>query len=246
MNMKRNILVLLAAVVAAALLAGCSFLFPTVVGSGYRTTSSYGFGGYGSIAASQAFKVHVIPDAIFSLQVTCDDNVVPYLVVRQSGSRMELGLQQGYNYMGVTVSAEVHMPALAALDLSGAAQAQVEPGFSSSFPFTLTVSGASLATIKGLVCGPVSADISGASTLTFVGTAAAESLYVSGASTADLRNCTGTGAEVNASGASAVYVNVGSGHLGYSVSGASTLYYRGAPTLQQRDLSGASRIVPIL
>jgi hypothetical protein len=69
---------------------------------------------------------------------------------------------------------------------------------------------------------------------------------VSGASTADLRNCTGTGAEVNVSGVSAAYVNVGSGHLGYSVSGVSTLYYRGAPLLQQHDLSGASRIVSIL
>ena len=244
--MKRNTLVLLAAVVAVALLAGCSLLYPAVVGSGYLTTSSYGFSGYSSITASQAFKVHVIQDAVYSVHVTCDENVVQYLVVRQSGSGIEFGLQQAYNYMGVTVSAEVHMPSLAGLNLSGASQAQVEPGFSSGLPLSMTVSGASLANLKGLVCGAVSADVSGASSLTLVGTATAESLYVSGASTADLRNCTGTGANVTVSGASLLYVNVGSGQLGYSVSGASTLYYRGAPLLQQHDLSGASRIVPIL
>jgi hypothetical protein len=244
--MKRNILVLLAAVVAAALLGGCSLLYPAVVGSGYLTTSSYGFGGYSSITASQSFKVHVIPDAAYSVQVTCDDNVVQYLVVRQNGSGIELGLQQGYNYMGVTVSAEVHMPALTGLGLSGATQAQVESGFFSTLPLAVTISGASFAGFKGMVCGTVSVDISGASTLTFVGAATTESLFVSGASTADLRNCTGTAADVNVSGASAAYVNVGSGHLGYSVSGASTLYYRGTPAFQQHDLSGASRIVSIL
>ena len=241
--MKRKTFVLLAAAGAVALLAGCSFLFPTVAGSRSLVSSSYGFTGYTRIMASQTFTVHVVPDTAYSIQVTCDDNIIPYLVVRQSGTAIEVGLEQGFNYVGVTASAEVHMPALTGLDLSGASRAVVGPGFSSTAPLSLMVSGASSVDLKGVACGPMTVDISGASTLAAVGTASTETLLVSGASTADLRSCVETGADVSISGASQAYVNVGSGPISLSVSGASTLFYSGAPALHVRDISGASRLV---
>jgi hypothetical protein len=60
-----------------------------------------------------------MPDASYSVQVTCDDKIVRHLVVRQSGTALELGFEQGFNYQGVTVSAEVHMPAAASVNLKG-------------------------------------------------------------------------------------------------------------------------------
>ena len=81
------------------------------------TTSMYGFSGYDRVTASQTFRVHVVPDLSYSVQVTCDTNIVPYLVIRQSGSGIELGLQQGYNYIGVTATAVIHMPALSGAGL---------------------------------------------------------------------------------------------------------------------------------
>jgi hypothetical protein len=248
MIMKRKAFILFTATiaVAAALLAGCSLLNPAVVGSGRLITSGYGLSEYNGIVASQAFKVHVVPDTAYSVQITCDDNVVQYLIVRKVGSSVELDLDQDYNYTGVTVSAEVHMPALNALDMSGASQAEVDPGFSSTLPLDVRISGASVVDLPGFVCGDVNVVISGASTLTFTGEAASETVKVSGASTADLGDCVGTDASVTMSGASKAYINVGTGQLGYSVSGASTLYYRGTPQLLQHDLSGASRLVHIV
>jgi hypothetical protein len=245
MIMKRKALVLLAAAVAVALLAGCSFLFPTVVGSRSLVSSGYGFTGYNRVTASQTFRVSVIADTAYSVQVTCDDNVIDHLIVRQIGTAIELSLDQGFNYVGVTASAVVHMPALAGLDLSGATQAVVDPGFSSTGPLSVSISGASTANLKGIACGPVTVDISGASGVVVVGTASMVRLSVSGASTADLRACVGTGADVSMSGASQAYVNVGSGVLSFAVSGASTLFYTGSPVLQLRDLSGTSRIVKL-
>ncbi len=240
--MKRKALVLCAAALAVALLAGCAFLFPTIAGSGYLTTSGYGYSGFTRLAASQAFRVHVIPDTVYSVQVTCDDNIVPYLVVVQDApDSLRIELAQGYNYVGVTASAEVHMPLLTGLTLSGASQARVEPGISSYNPLTLALSGGSTADLLSLACGPVTADISGASTLTFAGAATSENLFVSGASTADLMSCLGTSAHVNISGASVARVNV-SGTIDVYASGASFLYYHGTAPLVH-DSSGGSQIV---
>ena len=241
--MKRIASALFTAAVVVALLAGCDILSPSVVGSGRMTTASYGFKDYSAIVAGQAFRIHVVPDTGYSLQVTCDDNVVSHLVVRQSDATVSLGLEDGFNYSGVTVSAEIHMPVLAGLDMSGASDALVDAGFSSNVAFDAAISGASNIDIRGLDCGAVTADLSGASTLTFVGTATSETVKVSGASTADLGSCLGTSGNVTVSGASKIYMDVGTGRLDYSVSGASTLYYYGAPDLRQHNLSGASQVI---
>jgi hypothetical protein len=241
MNMKRSLLALCAAVVA--LLVGCDF-FPLVQGSGYLTTTSYAFSGFSTITATQACKVHVVPDTMYSVRVTCDDNIVPYLEVRRNGAGSVLiGLAQGNNYHGITFNAEVHMPVLVGLDLSGASEARAESGFSSTQPLEVTLSGASLVDIKGLTCGPVNADISGASSLTVSGTAGSETLFVSGASTANLLACAVTRTTVAVSGASQAWVNAS--EITVSASGASTLYYLGNPSIQTNNISGASLLVKV-
>jgi hypothetical protein len=242
-EMKRFVVPVLAAM--ALFLAGCAF-FPAVTGSGTPTTASYGLAGFSGIQASQAFKVHVIPDSFFSVDVTCDDNLVRYLRVdTTSGGTLRLALEQGYNYRFITVSAEVHMPAVSMLDASGASDFDVEAGFASSAPLSISLSGASSATVAGIVCGDLTVDISGASTATLAGSAFSHRIMASGASNADLMSCSAPRADVTLSGASDAWVNVGSGLLSLSASGASTLYYAGTPVFSLYNLSGTSRTVKV-
>jgi hypothetical protein len=258
--MKKNILLLCAAVTLAA--AGCSF-FPTVEGSGFPKTTSYNEAGFTRLSADHAFKVHVIPDTAFSVTVTCDDNIVPYLVVDTTGDAIRVGLLDGYNYRQVILSAEVHMPSLAGMSLSGASEARVDTGFVSQAPLAVNLSGASAIEIAALTCGPLTADVSGASTfsaqtltaaslsavvsggstMSASGTTAGETLNVSGASTVRLQGLTSSHASVTLSGASKAYVNAGSGQITLSASGVSTLYYAGNPTFVINDLSGGSTIL---
>lgn len=239
--MRHLILVLCAA--AVALMVGCDF-FPLVQGSGYLTTSTYNFTDFSTIAATQACRVHVVPDTAYSVSVTSDDNLLPYLEVRRNGAGAVLiGLAQGNNYHGITFNAEVHMPVLVGLDLSGASEARVDSGFASTQPLDATLSGASLADIKGLSCTAVNADISGASSLSIGGTIASETLIVSGTSTANLLACAATRATVAVSGASEAWINAG--QISLSASGASTLYYAGNPLIQTNSLSGASQLVKV-
>jgi len=106
----------------------------------------------------------VVPDTVFSVTVTSDDNLAPYLVVRREGSgSLLLGLAGGYNYVGVNLSAEVHMAAVGTIDASGASRVRLDPGLSSTDPFTVVLSGASAFDAPSITAEALSFDLSGAS-----------------------------------------------------------------------------------
>ncbi len=247
--------------VKLAFAAGCS-LYPPIDGSGFPKTTSYDSTGFVNLEVDHSFKVRIVPDTTFSVSVTCDDNIVPYLVVELGTDTLKLGLQRGYNYRQVILAAEVHMPALTGLSMSGASEARIEAGFISSQPLNVTLSGASTAEFADVGCGAFTtsvsgastftatsiasssftATVSGASTVTASGSTNAESLKVSGASKTHLQGLAATQANVQLSGASESWVNVGSGQITLTATGGSSLYYVGSPTFVINELSGGSEI----
>jgi hypothetical protein len=257
--MKKMILPIFAAVVLFA--AGCSF-FPAIEGSGFPKTMSFDSAGFTQLTVEHPFKVKVVPDTVYSVSVTCDDNIVPYLIVDRVGNTLTVSLIRGYDYRQVILAAEVHMPALSALSLSAAAEARVDAGFAGSLPVGLNLSGASIADFSALTCGALTAAVSGASSLTIAslsattvsmnlsgasvasagGSAGSETLVVSGLSGANLQSLLAGQAGVQLSGASRASVNVGSGQITLNASGASTLFYAGSPTFVINDLSGGSNV----
>jgi hypothetical protein len=230
--------------VLVALLAGCSLL-PPVSGSGTLTRSMYPAAGFTGIQASQAYQVRVVPDTVYSVTITCDSNMLRYLVVENTGTTLRLDLVPGYNYLGVTLIAEVHMPTIMVISASGASTVRLDAGFATPQGLTIILSGASTCELASLLCGDLSLDLSGASQVNGTGSAAAISMHVSGASRANVLNCAGARASVNLSGASEAWVDVGARPLDVSASGASTLYFGGTPAMTTRDLSGGSRIVRV-
>ncbi|MGA2641437.1 MAG: DUF2807 domain-containing protein [Spirochaetia bacterium] len=242
-TLKRTALLPCAAL--AMLLAGCALL-PPVTGSGTLTRSTYPAAGFSGIQASQSFQVRVIPDPVYSVIITCDTNLVRYLIVQKSGTgTLRLSLVPGYNYFGVTLIAEIHMPAVALIDASGASTVRLDAGFASAQSLSVVLSGASVCELSSVAFGDMSFDVSGASQVTCTGSAAAITLNVSGASRANVLNCSGTRATVSLSGASEGWVDIGARPLDLSASGASTLYYGSSPALVARELSGGSRIVRV-
>lgn len=247
-------------VLAAAVFAGCGLF--GVEGSGYIVDNEYAFTDFTKISADHAFKLTIVPDTVYSVTVTCDDNIVSYLDVLQRDDGIEIGLKDWNNYYNVTLSAEVHMPAMNALALSGASGARVSEGFSSAAAVTVLASGASSVEILGLTCGSIRMELSGASDLTASavsagsldavlsgasdisasGAVTTESVNASGASHARLLDMAATSAGVILSGASDAWIDVGGGVITLSASGASTLYYAGTPVFGYQELSGGSGI----
>ncbi len=224
----------------APLLAGCG-LFPVrwLTGSGNVVTQEFDLAGFDKVDVSHAFTVDISEGEAFSVIIRIDDNLAQYLEVVKRGSTLKIGLKPRISVTNATMEAEVTMPELTGLDLSGASHGTIT-GFESTKALDVDVSGASH--LAGdIEAGDTRFDASGASHVTLSGSAQDVTIDASGASHVNLADFTVADANVEASGASHVTVNA-SGRLDVEASGASHVYYLGSPTLGKVDSSGASSI----
>ena len=158
-----------------------------------------------------------------------------------------------------TLKADITMPALYDLTLSGASRG-IASGFTTAHDLGLDVSGASTLEIidfevadaefsvsgASRISGNITADdmdieISGASSVEVGGTADRLVLEVSGASKMDMTDFSLNDASLELSGASEATLNV-KGRLDAQLSGASRVYFYGNPEMGNLDVSGASTI----
>ncbi len=98
--------------------AGCapivSSMQPTqLTGSGNLVTQEFTFDKADRLLAASNFKVTLKPGDKVTVQVTADDNVMPYLYVHVSNGELRLEMKpgRGYDMNKVTQRAEVTMPA---------------------------------------------------------------------------------------------------------------------------------------
>ncbi len=231
-----------------------------VVGSGKLVTEEMIYSDFTVVDVGNAFEVEITQSNSYSVSITADDNLFDYIQVSKTGETLDIGLKWGYNYRSSTLRAEITMPELYELRLSGATHGIVE-GFSSSHKFILDLSGASSLDIVDLSAGDIEFDISGASLVTGGIMASGDAQFdvsgasrvdlkgaandllfdVSGASHLDLSNFPVHNANVELDGASQATINL-DGRLDAELSGSSHLYYRGDPTLGNIEASSGSTV----
>jgi hypothetical protein len=241
--------VLLTLMVMVALVAGCCVLPDLssltgqgpIAASGNVVTQEFDLGGFDEVEVSSAFGVEIQQGEAFSVVVRVDDNLQPYLDVVKQGSTLRIGLRPVApgGLSAATLEAEVTMPALAGLELSGASAVSVT-GFESTEALFVDASGAS--SLGGdIAAGGVRVNVSGASQVKLSGSGEDLVMDASGGSSLDLGDFPVTDAKVEVSGASSATVNV-SGRLDAEASGAARLRYRGSPTLGRVESSGGASI----
>jgi serine/threonine-protein kinase len=202
----------------AALLAGC--VGGVVTGSGNLVTQELDFADFDKLDVSQGFHVEVQQGDTFSVVIRVDDNLVDHVQVTKSGSTLRIGLQpsQLYNLRDVTLEADVTMPELTGIDLSGGSHGNLN-GFGSVKALDADLSGGSH--LNGEAdFGDVRFDLSGGSHTTLSGSAENLTLNVSGGSHGKLGNLEVVDADVDANGGSHATVHP-SGTLDASASGGS-------------------------
>jgi hypothetical protein len=212
-----------------------------ITGSGRTTTENYDFSDFTKLSIGSAFQTEVTQGSNYAVSVTVDDNLVEYLDVRVDGDTLHIGLKPriSLGFRNTTLRAQVTMPDVVGLDLSGATRTQVT-GFKNEKPANVQVSGASQ--LRGdITTGQMRMDASGASNVDISGSTGSLNVEASGASTVRLDDFTSTDTQVQASGASNITVNA-SGKLTGDASGASTVRYVGNPASVQVDTSGASSV----
>jgi hypothetical protein len=225
--------------VVVALLSACN---PngTLFGSGKVVTQEVAASNFDRVEVGGAFRVDIRQAESYSVAIRIDDNLVQCLDVYASGGTLHIGLKSECWVSGATtMEAQVTMPTLTGMNLSGASHGTIT-GFKSSKDLTVEVSGAS--SLQGdIEAGNMRLNVSGASQLTLTGTGGNLTAEASGASHIDLEGLPIKDASVELSGASSATVYP-SGRIDVGASGASHLYYLGSPTLGRVETSGASSI----
>jgi len=210
----------------------------TIKGSGNPATQQKDFSDFARIDASSAFSVEIVRSSSYSVSITVDDNLIQYINVSKSGDTLNLSIASG-SYSFTSLKAEITMPELRKLKLSGACHATIE-GFSSSQDLVVDLSGASRAT-GDMEAGDAEFKISEASSVELDGSAVDIVVDASGASHAELGGFQVTNADVRLSGASEGTVKL-DGTLDADLSGASHLGYIGNPQMGNINTSDSSTL----
>lgn len=238
--------ILVGAVVIVGLLSALFFLgawkpFGEVVGSGILVTNEEFIRDFSSVDASSDFNVEISHSNSYNILIEADENVMKYIDVRKSGDTLVIGLELGYNFKSVTLNAEIAMPELHSLELSGGAEGILE-GFSVTNQFSVDLSGGSTLRGEFVTSEDVDLDLSGGSVLTgLVGEANDLTIDASSGSVLELSNFTVHNANVELSGGSISTINL-DGRLDADLSGGSHLWYIGDPTLGNIETSSGSRV----
>ena len=240
--------------------SGCAGSHPTVIGSGKLSTWDFDHSDFKKIEAGSGFELNIVKSDSYLVRVTFDENLLEYLDVRKSGDTLHIGLKPNYNYINCAHEANITLPDLRGLALSGDSHAEVK-GFRTSRSVRFEFSGYSSAHIEDFESGSTHFEISGSSNATgnikiqngvfvlsggsdieFTGSAEGISVKASGGSLVRLDNFIVDNADVNLSGASEATINT-IGRLDVNLSGASTLYTIGKPRLGEFSASGGSTII---
>ena len=233
-----------------------------------RYTHTYDYQGFTKLSISHAFRVELTFADTYEVRVDVPDFLEPYLMVRQHGDNLMIGMerlpndiQHKLNDDSKPIRASVTMPRLTQLILSGAAivhtAGRLELGEENldiqlsgaaqltsleakgRTQFNLQLSGASKADIEAEF-NQLLVDVSGASGLRYMGNAKELSAECAGASKANLEgNYDTVVAEV--SGSSNLSISGNSAQLTLELSGASRFESAGTVQMAIVELSGASQ-----
>ena len=225
--------------VASVFLSGC-VLGEVITGSKNLATEEFNFSDFTRVEVGSAFQVEIIQSSSYSISITADDNLFDFIQVSKAGKTLKIRLKSGYNYQSITTKAQITMPELHELGLSGATHGSVE-GFETPGDFELDLSGASELIGNIAVSDNAQFNLSGASKLELIGSANNVTIKASGASDVRLANFSIHDADIGLSGASDATVNL-DGTLDANLSGASHLRYIGEPTIENLNISGSSEI----
>ena len=211
-------------------------------------TKNYPLKGFTGLRASSVYHVELSQSSGFSVKVEAPDYLEPYLKVEISGDNLVLGLESLPRSVSRKLSnekedvlrAEVRMPVLESVSLSGAAKLECR----STFPelrgksFKLDQSGASRA--NGLSVSGASADIrmSGASHAELAGSFGKVRLGASGAAKAKLA-VEATSVDAELSGSASVDFDGSFENMGVEASGASKAASRSAAQLSTLRVEGS-------
>lgn len=240
-DMKNTLLIILAALTAIA---------PAFAGTISKTYPLEGFTG---IQASHIYRVHLTPSPDYYVSIEAPDYLEPYLTVSVSRNQLVLRVtnlpkaieRRLSKEKAGSIRAEVSMPVLESVTLSGASSLVAEGDFPvlRGRPFKMDVSGAAKASGLSVQAGSMDIRMSGAASASISGGSDDVDLEASGASKTKMR-LTVTRVKADLSGSADLDLGGAFDRVSIEASGASHAKLESTSTLSTLNLqcSGASSV----
>lgn len=221
-------------------LLSCHFMNDRIRGNGTVTTETRQATNFSKVDVGGNIHVYLKQDSAYSVRIETDENLLPYIVVRNDGDKLIIEPKDHHNLDGSNgIKVYVSAPVFKYLEASGASSFDSENKLTSSEMLSIELSGASHANIE-LQSPKVSSEISGASSVTLKGQTKDLVVDGEGASHAKCFDLMTENADIDVSGASSANV-FASMTLNAEASGASHIKYRGNATVKS-SASGASGV----
>lgn len=217
--------------------AGC--VMNGIPGSGRIVTKDIPCGAFDRVQVDNTFQVDVTQGPGYSLLVSADDNLWDYVDIYNIGGILHVGMKSG-NYQNAHLTAKITLPRLAAIEVNGAASAQLHSIEDPDGRIDIRAGGAS--SLDGEVrCREIHVGVTGAATVSLRGGAEEMTLDVDGASHARLEqfHTRFTRARVADAADASIFA---SRELEFEVTGAAHFTYAGHPMIRRAESSGASKV----
>lgn len=210
-------------------------------------TKAYNYRDFTGLNVSGIVQVNLSKSNTYKVEVTLPEDIVPYLNVSVSGGTLKIGTSNipskiNNRYRNWTITAEVSMPELRKLEMSGVTKLNSEGLFSTSGRgLKIDLSGVSKATGLNVQDGPLDVDLSGASSLKLSGEFSTANFDMGGASNGTF-NFDAVKLNLDLSGAAKANFKGEYDTIDVDASGASAFSLDGSAKKLTAETSGASKV----
>jgi hypothetical protein len=214
-----------------------------VAGNGRIKTEERQVSGFNGLEISGDIAVHVKQDAAAAVRLETDENLMPYVEVFTSGSRLVIRTKEGYNLdPSNDIIVYVSAPSINSVEVSGSSDVVGEGTFSGNNELTLTTSGSGSIFLE-VEMEKVSTHVSGSGSIDLKGHANSFKGSASGSGGLKCFDLSTDNAELHLSGSGSAEVNV-SRELDVHVSGSGDVKYKGNPNVN-KSISGSGSVTKV-
>lgn len=210
-----------------------------IEGNGIVRTETRNAEGFNEIASSGDFIVSVTPGSSYSVEITAESNLLPYISTNVDGKTLKIRTT-GIHSLRQSEPIEIFIttPSLSGLSLSGSGM--IESGSFMSTDFNLSVSGSGDIKTK-ISTDKVKADVSGSGTIFIEGDAINSNFVISGSGKIKTYNLLQKQCQAVISGSGDMYVNA-SQLIDARISGSGRVYFINHPAIHT-SISGSGDVV---
>lgn len=235
--MKTRSFLLLLTFLGFGLIAQTSYA-SRVKGSGNVITETRKVSGFHAIDIGGAFEIELVKSSEEKIIIETDDNIMPIIETSVSGGELSVENKRDINNP-TKLKLTIFYLNLDEIDISGAAELYSKDVLTAE-NLNLECSGASEVSLK-IEAGTMDTEFSGASKVELEGHANSVKLDISGAAVIQAYGFEIKNLDLDASGAAVVKVLI-LDKLRIDASGASSVKYKGDPSIDIIDISGASSV----